>query len=45
MLKRGDEIQLEITTAAFEGKTVARHEGLVVFVEHAVPVMSLLLNF
>ena len=37
MLKRGDEIQLEITDAAFEGKAVARHEGLVVFVENAVP--------
>ena len=37
MLKRGDEVQLEITTAAFEGKAVARHEGLVVFVENAVP--------
>ena len=36
-LKRGDEIQLEITDAAFEGKAVARHEGLVVFVENAVP--------
>jgi 23S rRNA (uracil1939-C5)-methyltransferase len=35
--KRGDELQLEIIDAAFEGKTVARHEGLVVFVEHAVP--------
>ncbi|RPI05745.1 MAG: 23S rRNA (uracil(1939)-C(5))-methyltransferase RlmD [Ignavibacteriae bacterium] len=37
MLKRGDELVLEITDAAFEGKAVARHEGLVVFVEHAVP--------
>jgi 23S rRNA (uracil1939-C5)-methyltransferase len=37
MLKRGDEVQLEITNAAFEGKAVARHEGLVVFVENAVP--------
>jgi len=37
MLKRGDEVLLEITTAAFEGKAVARHEGLVVFVENAVP--------
>jgi len=36
-LKRGDELLLEITDAAFEGKAVARHEGLVVFVEHAVP--------
>ena len=36
-MKRGDELQLEITNAAFEGKAVARHEGLVVFVENAVP--------
>jgi len=36
-LKRGDELQLEITDAAFEGKAVARYEGLVVFVENAVP--------
>jgi 23S rRNA (uracil1939-C5)-methyltransferase len=36
-LHRGDELRLEITDAAFEGKSVARHEGLVVFVEHAVP--------
>ncbi len=37
MLKRDDEIRLEITDAAFEGKAVARHEGLVIFVENAVP--------
>lgn len=36
-LKRGDEIQLEITDAAFEGKAIARREGLVFFVENAVP--------
>jgi 23S rRNA (uracil1939-C5)-methyltransferase len=36
-LKRGDELQLEITDAAFEGKAIAHHEGLVVFVENAVP--------
>ena len=36
-LHRGDELQLEITDAAFEGKAVSRHEGLVVFVENAVP--------
>jgi 23S rRNA (uracil1939-C5)-methyltransferase len=36
-LKRGDELRLEITDAAFEGKSIARHEGLVVFVENAVP--------
>ncbi len=36
-MKRGDELQLEIINAAFEGKSVARHEGLVVFVENAVP--------
>jgi 23S rRNA (uracil1939-C5)-methyltransferase len=37
MLKRGDELLLEIIDAAFEGKSIARHEGLVVFVENAVP--------
>jgi 23S rRNA (uracil1939-C5)-methyltransferase len=36
-LHRGDELQLEITDAVFEGKAIARHEGLVVFVENAVP--------
>ena len=36
-LHRGDELRLEITDAAFEGKAVARYEGLVVFVENAVP--------
>jgi 23S rRNA (uracil1939-C5)-methyltransferase len=36
-LQRGEELQLEITDAAFEGKAIARHEGLVVFVENAVP--------
>jgi len=36
-LRRGDELILEITDAAFEGKAVARHEGLVVFVDGAVP--------
>jgi 23S rRNA (uracil1939-C5)-methyltransferase len=36
-LRRGDELQFEITDAAFEGKAIARHEGLVVFVENAVP--------
>lgn len=46
-LKRGDEVELEITSAAFspkggsghggEGKSVARLDGLVVFVEGGVP--------
>ena len=36
-LKRGDELQLEIADAAFEGKAIARHQGLVVFIENAVP--------
>lgn len=36
-LKRGDQIELEITGSAFEGKSVARHHGLVVFVEGGVP--------
>ncbi|MBN1397513.1 MAG: 23S rRNA (uracil(1939)-C(5))-methyltransferase RlmD [Bacteroidetes bacterium] len=36
-LKRGDELKLEILDAAFEGTSVARYEGMVVFVENAVP--------
>lgn len=35
--KRGDEIRLEISGSAFEGKAVARINGLVVFVEGGVP--------
>ena len=35
--KRGDEIQLTIDDAAYEGKTVGRKGGFVVFVEGAVP--------
>src|SRR3972149_2695601 len=35
--KRGDEIQLTIDAAAYEGKTVGRKGGFVVFVEGAVP--------
>jgi 23S rRNA (uracil1939-C5)-methyltransferase len=37
MLKKNEEITLEIESAAFEGKSIAHHEGLVVFVENAVP--------
>ncbi len=37
LLRRGDEIELRIDDAAFEGKTVARHAGFVVFVEGGVP--------
>jgi 23S rRNA (uracil1939-C5)-methyltransferase len=37
MLKKNEIITLEIQSAAFEGKSIARHEGLVVFVEGAVP--------
>ncbi len=36
-LKRGDEVELEITATAFEGNSIARLQGLVVFVEGAVP--------
>jgi 23S rRNA (uracil1939-C5)-methyltransferase len=36
-LKRGDEVDLEISASAFEGKSIARHQGLVVFVEGGVP--------
>jgi 23S rRNA (uracil1939-C5)-methyltransferase len=37
MLKRGDEIVLTVDDAAFEGRTIGRHEGFVVFVDGAVP--------
>src|SRR5574341_1198016 len=37
MLRRGDEVRLEISGSAFEGKAVARINGLVVFVEGGVP--------
>ncbi|MDP2885197.1 MAG: 23S rRNA (uracil(1939)-C(5))-methyltransferase RlmD [Ignavibacteria bacterium] len=37
LLKRGDEVVLRVDDAAFEGKTIARYEGFVVFVEGAVP--------
>lgn len=36
-LKRGEEILLTIDRAAFEGKTVSRKDGFVIFVEGAVP--------
>lgn len=35
--RRGDELTVRIDAAAFEGKTIARHDGLVVFVEGGVP--------
>ena len=37
LLKRGDEIVLRVDDAAFEGRTIGRHEGFVVFVDGAVP--------
>ena len=36
-LKHGDEILVQVENAAFEGKTIARTEGFVIFVEGAVP--------
>lgn len=36
-LTKGEEVRLEVSSAAFEGKAVARHEGFVVFVLGAVP--------
>lgn len=36
-MKRGDVIEVTIDSAAFEGKSVARVEGLVVFVHGGVP--------
>jgi len=37
IVRKGDSIRLKMEKAAFEGKSVARHGGLVVFVEGAVP--------
>lgn len=37
MLTKGEELAVEILSAAFEGKAVARHEGRVIFIDHAVP--------
>lgn len=36
-LTKGQEVRLEVSSAAFEGKAVARYEGFVVFVHGAVP--------
>jgi 23S rRNA (uracil1939-C5)-methyltransferase len=36
-LRRDDEVTLEISGSAFEGKCIAKHDKLVVFVEGAVP--------
>lgn len=36
-LRRGDVVTLEVESAAFEGRSVAHHDGLVVFVDGAVP--------
>jgi 23S rRNA (uracil1939-C5)-methyltransferase len=36
-LRRDDELTLEISGSAFEGKCIAKHDKLVVFVEGAVP--------
>ena len=36
-LKRGSELELEIEALAFGGRGVARYDGLVVFVENALP--------
>jgi 23S rRNA (uracil1939-C5)-methyltransferase len=36
-LKHGDELVVQVEDAAFEGKTIARREGFVIFVEGAVP--------
>jgi 23S rRNA (uracil1939-C5)-methyltransferase len=37
LFQRGDTLRLEIAAAAFEGKAVARVDGLVVFVDGGVP--------
>ncbi|MBI2620516.1 MAG: class I SAM-dependent RNA methyltransferase, partial [Ignavibacteriales bacterium] len=36
-MKRGDEITVEISSSAFEGKSVGRIDGYVIFVDGAVP--------
>lgn len=36
-MKRGDELTLTLDAFAFEGKSIARHEGMVVFVKGGVP--------
>jgi 23S rRNA (uracil1939-C5)-methyltransferase len=36
-MKRGEELELTVESAAFEGKSVSRVEGLVLFVRGAVP--------
>jgi len=36
-MKKGDEIVLSVESLSGDGKTVARHEGMVFFVENAVP--------
>lgn len=36
-MNKGDELVLHIDDAAFEGKTVARHDNFVIFIEGAVP--------
>lgn len=37
MLKIGDQIEVEISAIAHGGHCVARHEGQVIFVRHAIP--------
>lgn len=37
MLQPGQVVELEIESAAYEGSAVARHDGLVVFVDYGVP--------
>ena len=36
-MKRGEEIEVEITDVAYGGDAIARHEGRVVFVPYAIP--------
>ena len=37
MVQRGDIIDVTVETTGLEGKSIARHEGMVVFVDGAVP--------
>ncbi|MDL1894509.1 TRAM domain-containing protein, partial [Sphingobacteriales bacterium CHB3] len=35
--RRGEELTLTLDSFAFEGKSIARHDGLVVFIQGGVP--------
>ncbi len=37
ILKKGSEIELEVTSTAFKGKGVARHDGMAIFIPNTAP--------